>query len=77
MGIVKPLGKGPWEDPILVSITRDELEAAYVMCKAGAQFSDLAEGFGISVAELSWLIIMYDRLGEYTVHYKDSNQRTV
>lgn len=64
-------------DPIKAPITREDLDAAYVMWKAGAQFHDLAKGFGISIAELSWLLIMYDKLGEYTVHYKDSNQPTI
>jgi hypothetical protein len=60
-----------------VSIAQEELDAAYVMYKAGASFEELSKGFGISVAELSWLLIMYPKLGEYTVHYKDSNQPTV
>lgn len=77
MGIVKPLGKGPWEEPLEIAMTREELDAAYVMWKAGATNEELATGFGVSKAELSWLLFMYDKLGEYTVHYKDSNQRTV
>lgn len=67
----------PWEEPLFLDLTQEELEAAYVMYKAGANFRDLAEGFDTTVAQISWVLIMYDRLGEYTVHYKDSNQPTI
>lgn len=64
-------------DEVYADITREDLDAARVMYAAGATFRDLAEGFDTSVAQLSWLLIMYDSLGEYTVHYKDSNQSNV
>jgi len=58
-------------------MTREELDAAYVMWKAGAKVPDLAEGFGVSGTELYWYLVLYARLGKYTVHYKDSNQSTI
>jgi hypothetical protein len=69
--------KKPWEETLELSMTREELDAAYVMWKAGAKVPDLAKGFGTSGTELYWFLVMYDKLGKYTVHYKDSNQPTM
>ena len=78
MGIVKvDKAKKPWEKTLELSLTQEELDAAYVMWKAGAKVPDLAKGFGISGTELYWYLVMYNKLGEYPVHYKDSNQPTI
>ena len=64
---------------IRLKMTRDELEAAYVMWKLGASASEVAKAFEVNDSNLRFCLVVRDtgHLEKYTVHYKDSNQPTM
>jgi hypothetical protein len=64
-------------EPIVIrtTLSKDQLEAAYVMWSLGARADDIAVGLDISPAMLAWLCLTRGagKLDDYIVHYGVTN----
>ena len=60
---------------VSLPITREELEALYVMWRCGASYRDLAREHGVHADTLAWCFIHRgaNELDRFLVHYKDPN----
>jgi hypothetical protein len=55
-------------------LTEEQLEAAYVMWKAGGHINELAEAFNEDRASLAWFFVMHNKLANFDVHYGVTNK---
>lgn len=56
-------------------LTEDQLDAAFVVWRAGGDIHELADAFGEDRAVLAWFFIMRNggQLANYNVHYGVTN----